>query len=143
LIILSLIIMKRAVKTSMVLLLFSFFFLIIAPFFLKHYLDKTFRTVAVTSVKFQKLNFSNTLIIDYKINNLSKINFKECEIQVVVFKPSVSKYNLFINKLKPIAHRTILSKEKIDANTSKEKRYVFDDFTYDRDVNVSVSTQCY
>ncbi|NOX14935.1 MAG: DUF2393 domain-containing protein [Epsilonproteobacteria bacterium] len=143
LIILSIVIMRRAVKTSMFLLLFSFLFLLVAPFFLRYYLNTTLRTVSVDNIKFQKLNFSNTLIVDYKINNLSKIDFKECEIHISVFKPSASKFKLFVNKLKPITQRTILLKKKISVNTSVEERSIFDNYTYSKDINISVATQCY
>ncbi len=143
LIILSIIIMKKAIKTSMFVLLLSLILLLIGPFFIKHYLNKTLRRVDTRSIQFQKLNFSNTLIVNYKIKNLSKKSFKECEIHITVYRPSASKLKLFLNKLKPIEQKTILIKEPINANDFADKRFVFDNFSYNRDINVSVEAQCY
>ncbi len=143
LVILAIIIMKKATKTSMFILLLSLFLLLIGPFIIKNYLNKTLRTVDTSDVKFQKLHFSNTLIVDYKIKDLSKQDFKECEVQIKVYKPSPSKIKLFVNRLKPIEQRTILLKEHIKAGDFIQKRSVFDNFVYNKDINVSVQAQCY
>lgn len=143
LLVLAIILIKKSTKLSMFFLLLSIVLLITGPFSIKYYLGKTIRTVKIENIKFQKLNFSNTLIIDYDIKNKSKKSFKLCEIKTIVYKKSPSKIRLFLNKLKPIALRTILLKEQILPSNPTKKRLVFDNFVYNQDVNVSIDAQCY
>jgi len=143
LLILAIITIKRFTKLSMFLLLLSMVLLIIGPFSIKYYLGKTIRTVSINSIKFQKLNFSNTLIVDYNVENRSKKTFKLCEIKTIVYKKSQSKIKLFLNQLKPIALRTILLKEKIAPGNFVSKRLVLNNFTTNQDINVSIEAQCY
>ncbi len=143
LLILAVIIIRKSTKLSMFLILFSMILLFTGPFLIKYYLGKTIRAVKVDNIKFQKLNFSNTLIIDYNIKNKSKKPFKLCETKTTIYKKSPSKIRLFLNQLKPIAFRTILVKEPIAPNASISKRLVLDNFTTKYDINISVEAQCY
>ena len=143
LLILAVIIIKKSTKLSMFLIIFSIIFLITGPFLIKYYLGKTIRTVKIDNIKFQKLNFSHTLIIDYSIKNKSKKPFKLCEIKTIIYKKSPSKIKLFLNQLKPIDFRTILVKEPIEPNNSINKRLVLDNFATSYDINISVDAQCY
>jgi hypothetical protein len=143
LMILAMMLMKKSIKFSMFLLLLSIILLISGPFSIKYYLGKTIRAVNVNNIKFQKLHFSNTLIIDYDIKNLSKKPFKLCEVKTIIYKKPTSKLKLFISKLKPIAVRTILLNKQIKVNQFISKREVFNSFAYDGDINVSIESQCY
>ncbi len=143
LLILAVIIIKKSTKLSMFLILLSIILLIVGPFSIKYYLGKTIRAVKINNIKFQKLNFSHTLIIDYSIKNESKKSFRLCETKTIIYQKSQSKIKLFLNQLKPIAFRTILIKEPIAPSASINKRLVLDDFTTNYDINVSIDAQCY
>jgi len=143
LMILAIILMQKSIKFSIFLLLLSIILLIIGPFSIKYYLNKTIRTVKINNIKFQKLHFSNTLIIDYNIKNLSKKPFKLCEIKTIIYKKSTSELKIFINKLKPIDIRTILLHKQIKVNQSIGKREIFSNFSYNGAIFVSIEPQCY
>ena len=140
---LSLLSIKRSVKFSLILILFAFILLFTAPFALKYFLDKTLRPVKISHIKHQKLHFSNTLIVDYKIENISKKPYIICQIDTKVYKPSNSKLKTFFNKLKPIANKTIISKRELGVGVTMNSRTTFYDFAYGGDINISVDAECY
>ena len=141
--ILSLVLIKKSMKISIILILFSFSLLFIGSPILKYFLDITTRPVEIGKVNFKKLHFSNTLIIDTKIKNISKKSYSECQINTKVFKREKKKIKIFISKLKPITHRTILSKQELKSGESMNKRIIFYNFTYNHDINVSLNVECY
>jgi len=143
LVFLSLLLAKKSTKMSVVMILFAFILLFVGPFVLKYFLDKTVRPVLVNHVVYKKLHFSNTLIVDYSLKNLSKKPYYFCQIDTKVYKPSKSKLRNFLNKLKPITYRTIINKKEIKAGESMQGRTLFYDFSYPKDINVSVEAKCY
>lgn len=143
LLILALILIKKSTKISIILILFSLILFFIGPPALKYFLDTAIRPVKISKTSFKKLNFSNTLIVDTKIKNISKNTYSECQINTKVYKQGKTKIKNFINKLKPITHRTILSKEKLKPGESMDSRIIFYNFTYNNDINISLSAECY
>ena len=143
LLILSFILIKKSIKISILLILFSIVLFFIGPPTLKYFLDATIRPVEITKTSFKKLHFSDTLIVDTKIKNISKNIYSQCQISAKVYKQAKSKIKIFVNKLKPIAYRTILSKTKLKPGESMDKQIIFYNFTYNHDINVSISTVCY
>jgi len=143
LLILSLILIKKSTKISVILILFSFFLFFIGPPVLKYFLDTTIRPIKINKINFKKLNFSDTLIVDSKIKNISKKIYSECQIHAKIYKQGKTKIKIFINKLKPITHRTILSKAELKPGDSMDNRIIFYNFTYNHDINVSISAECY
>ncbi len=140
---LSLLLLKKSTKLSIILLLFSFILLLAGPFVLKYFLDKTVRPVEISKLKYQKLHFSNTLIVDFTLKNISKKPYSLCQINTKVYKTSKSKLKKIINRLKPISARTILVKRILKANKTLDNRVVFYNFIYPGNINVSVSAECY
>ncbi len=130
-------------KLSFLLLLISFLLLIIGPFIIKPFLDHTIRANKIENLIYKKLHFSNTLIVDFSIKNLSKKDFHTCLIKTSVYKASKSKLKTYIYKLKPILNQSIIDKEIIQAGTSIKKRVVFDNFIYNKDINISLKANCY
>ena len=143
LIVFSALIAKKSATLSILTFFFSFILILGGPYTIKYLLDKTIRETKITNLKYYKLHFSDTLIVDFTIKNLSKTDFKVCLVDTKVYKASKSKLKSFINKLKPIRYRPILYKERLDKNSSVDKRVVFDNFRYNKDVNVSVEAKCY
>ncbi len=143
LLVLSILLVKKSLKISIILILFSFIYLFITPFILKYFLDKTLRPTRVSQIKYKKLHFSDTLIIDSKIENLSKKPYVFCQINTKVYKPSTSTLKNFINKLKPIKYKSIITKRELKAGETMQNQTVFYNFSYNGDINVSVSAECY
>jgi len=143
LLVLSLILIKKSTKISLILILFSLVLFFIGPPVLKYFLDTTIRPVKISKINFKKLNFSDTLIVDTIIKNISKNIYNECQINTKVYKRGKTKIKTFINKLKPITHRTIISKAILKPGESMDNRIIFYNFTYNHDINVSTSAECY
>ena len=143
LLILSIILIKKSIKISIILILFSLLLFFIGPPVLKYFLDTTIRPVEISKINFKKLHFTDTLIVDTKIKNISKKIYSECQINAKVYKQGETKIKIFINKLKPITHRTILSKVKLKSGESMDNRMIFYNFIYNHDINVSISAECY
>ncbi len=141
--ILSLILIRKSTKISIILMLISFILFFTGPPILKYFLDTTIRPVKISKINFKKLHFSNTLIVDTKIENISKKIYNECLINVKVYKREKTKIKIFISKLKPITYRTIISKQKLKPGEFMSSRIVFYNFTYNHDINVSTSAECY
>ena len=140
---LAMLFIKKSTKFSILLMLLSFILLFAGPFVLKHFLDKTLRPVLVSHIKYQKLHFSNTLIVDSSIENISQKPYNFCQIDTKIYKPSNSKLKDFINRLKPIEYRSILSKRELKAGATMQNRTIFYNFSYSGDINISVNAECY
>jgi len=95
----------------------------------------------VTLVK--KLTFSDSLIINGLITNISKKRFSTCNINISVVKSSQSDIQEFINQLKPLLKRSISIDKPIEVNTTKEFRVVFNNYTYSKKINISINSECY
>ena len=143
LLILSIILLKKSVKLSIIMILLSFILLFIGPPVLKYFLDITTRPVEISKISFKKLHYTNTLIISTIIKNISKNPYKQCSITAKVYKQEKTKIKTFISKLKPIAYRTILSKQELKPGESMNNRIIFSNFAYNNDINVSINAGCY
>ena len=142
-VLLAILIAKKSPIFSIVTLFLALTFLFAAPFIIKHYLDKFVRPSLSEIVSIKKLNFSDTLIVDALVSNISKNSFSKCKISVSVVKKSDSKMESFLNQLKPLRKRTIFISEPIDINTSRDIRVVFDGYPYNKEINATVSSECY
>ncbi|MDA7848218.1 DUF2393 domain-containing protein, partial [Sulfurospirillum sp.] len=91
----------------------------------------------------KKLNYSDTLIVNGIVTNLSKNKFSTCNVNVAVIKHSKSDIQKFINKLKPLLKKSIYMDNPIEVNATKEFRVVFDNYKYIDDINVSIKSECY
>lgn len=140
---LSIVLAKRSVLLSIFILLFALVLIGAGPFALKKVLDNYLRASNTTISLFKKLNFTNVLIINGEVNNLSKKSFSTCTLDASVYKQSTNNIKQFINQLKPIRKKSILLNKSIESNQSEEFQITFYNFDYDQDVNVSVSSECY
>jgi predicted small secreted protein len=142
-ILLAIMVAKKSPVFSILILIISLTLLFAGPFVLKHYLDKFIRPTSNKTLEVKKLTFSNTLIINGSITNLSKKSFSTCNVNVSVVKSSTSGIQNFINQLKPLLKQTISIDKPIDVNTTEEFRAVFDNYSYSKDVNISIKSECY
>ena len=142
-ILLSIVLVKRSALISVLLLFFSLGILFIGPFVLKHYLDEYFRSSSVVIENHKKLHFSDIMIINGHISNHSNNSFHICDLSVAINKTDTSKLQKILNKLKPFRKKTILLQENIDVNSTAPFRMVIENYTYEKDVNVSAKAVCY
>ncbi len=143
LLVLAIMLSKKTPLFSVFLVLLSFTLLFVGPFALKSYLDNTLRKTEVSTKNVQKLHFTNTLIVQGEVKNLSKRELNLCSIDVKVIKLGKNSFQNFLNRLKPIRKKSITLKKRLDINSSIEFKVVFDNFNYTKEFNTSLSSKCY
>ncbi|MDX1808458.1 MAG: DUF2393 family protein [Sulfurospirillaceae bacterium] len=143
LLILSILFIKKSPKTSLFLILLAFVLFFICPMFVKNFLDKTIRPLEVKNISYKKLHFSDTLILNWSIQNLSKNPYQYCQTTAIIYEPSKSKIKSFLDKLNPILSRTILEEKTINPNEINNDQLVLNNFNTNRDINISVKAECY
>jgi quinol-cytochrome oxidoreductase complex cytochrome b subunit len=142
-ILLSIFIAKKSPICSILIFLVSLALLFVAPFVIKSYLDDYLRPTQNKTILVKKLTFSDALVVTGEITNTSKIDYSTCSIDISVLKHENSYIKNIVSKLKPLRKKTISINELLEVNTTKELRVVFDNYTYNKDVNVSINSQCY
>ena len=140
---LAIFIAKKSPIFSILVLLFSLTLLFAGPFILKNYLDDYLRSTKNTTVLVKKLSYSDALVVTGEVTNTSKQNFSICDVDIAVLKSSDNYMKNIINQLKPLRKKTIFIDEPLEINATKELRVVFDNYTYTKDVNVSINSECY
>lgn len=142
-ILLAIIVAKKSPIFSVIIIIFSLSILFIGPFMVKHYLNKLLRPSQNITLEVKKLQFSDSLIVNGNIKNISKNNYSTCKVNILVVKSSKSDVQKFINKLKPLREKTIFIDNVVEVNATKEFRVVFDNYTYSNDINISINSECY
>lgn len=142
-ILLSIILTRKSPLISIITFILSLVLLFVGPFKIKQFLDFYLRHSKSNVTLVKQLNFSDTLLVSGEIQNLSKIQFTNCSVQIDIIKYNNNYFKSIANKLKPLRKQTIFIDKPIDINQSKEFRVVFDGYTYQNDINVSVVSNCY
>ena len=145
LVILASLIARRSSVLALLTIIFSLLTLLIAPFAIKYKLNELLRqtTTEVTLVK--KLSFSDSLIVEGTIQNLSKKPMSTCLILTSVFKQTENQgIKAFIASLKPIVNQSILLKQQdFQPNGSLDFQAVFESYFYNGEVNATLKAECY
>jgi hypothetical protein len=142
-ILLSILLAKKSMLFSMITLVFSLTLLVVGPFILKSVLDNFLRpTVAIVKDQ-KKLTFSDVLIINVELTNLSKKDYSICFVDTSVVKYSNSSITSFFNTLKPLRKKSISLDTPIKAGQKEEFNVVFYNYDYEGDINASVKSECY
>lgn len=142
-ILLSIVLTRRSVFFSILTFLFALALLLIGPFLLKNILDDFLRPVNAKLVSYQKLHFSDVLVVEGELQNISKKDFTDCSADALLFKKSDNPLKDYIYKLKPFKKKTISLQKLIKVNESLEFQIVFYNYDSNFDINVSVKATCY
>lgn len=106
-------------------------------------LNKTVRKSEFQIIKLKPLHFSKSLLIEAKIKNLSKTNFKMCLIRLKIIKKSNSKLKRFLYTLKPLAIKTIYIQESIQKGSSYTLKKILDSVIYSNSDEMTAKMDCY
>ncbi len=134
-------VLRRSLFASLLFLFLSFTSLLGLPTF--GY--KTMHTylfahkIDITTLK--ALEFTNALIIKGELSNESKRNFKECKIEVGLYKVANNALLDMLYPLNPFKKQSIIELD-IDRNSTVEYKIVVENFNYNKDYNVSVKAAC-
>jgi hypothetical protein len=140
---LAILLAKKSALLSIVVLLFSLVLLGGGPFVLKHILDGYLRPTRITLNSVKKLHFSNILFVDISLQNISKHPFNICTINAKIHKQSSNSLKNFIDTLKPLRKKSIVIQKSIDVNQTRDVKITFYNFSYDKDVNATITSECY
>ncbi len=105
--------------------------------------NKTIRKSEFQIKKIKPLHFSKSLLIEARIKNLSKSNFKMCLIHLKIVKKSNSKLKKFLYKLKPLAIKTIYIYKSIQKGSSYTLKKILDNVIYSNSDEITAKMDCY
>jgi hypothetical protein len=144
LIVLAIFIAKRSSALALLLIIFALIFFAIAPFALKYKLNDYLRPTSTHVHTVKKLTFSDSIIIEATLNNLSSKDFSICLFQTQLFKKTSQEgIRKYLAQLKPLANQSILVRQPFLAGESFEYKTLFDDFSYAGDVEATLKAECY
>lgn len=139
----SIMLLGRYTILGIFVLLLSLSAFMVGPFAMKWYLNGSLRKNETTISLIKQLQFSNTLIMEGTIKNLSKKNFSTCRVYFGFHKNSNNKYRQMANEFFPYKKYSHTTKEALFKNEITDFRVVIDNFRLQKDVNVSAKTECY
>lgn len=117
--------------------------LIIGFLYTKNFVDKSLRLRETTIVLNQKMNYSDALLVDVNLTNLSKSAFKYCKIGVKITKNSVKFPHKFIDRLKPIYEKNIVLDAPLNPSQTRKIHFLFTNFTYDGNYSANANSECF
>ncbi|ANE35349.1 putative DUF2393 domain protein [Campylobacter iguaniorum] len=132
---------KRPLLASFILIA-NIFFVVFGLIYTHKLIDENLRKRELIVDKITQLNFSDTLIADLNLTNLSKKPFKYCRIKLNFNHEENNKIKHFIKSAKPFRTQTHTIEEPIDVNQTKTIRLIINDF---RPINYTtkVSSECF
>lgn len=139
--IITALIMRNKLKTSIFLVLLAFTLIVLGPSYgyikLHQYLFKN--KVELLSQK--KLSFVEAVVVKGKITNISKRDFSECQITASVSKASSNQLKNYLYELKPLQKMSISIDELLEGET-KEFKIIVEPFNYQYNYNISLEAEC-
>lgn len=117
-------------------------FLFAGGYYVLNYIDKNFRNREVVISPIKQLHYSDTVVFDLNITNLSKKPFKICNIDVKFYKQSPNKWREQFNALTPFYVKNISFNEKIDINNTKIINVMIDNFR-PLNYNTKLNSECF
>ena len=111
-------------------------------YFMPKLLDENLRTRSLELVSTKQLEYSNTLLVDLRLTNLSKKPFNYCKIGLSFYKNSGNTLHRYANELKPFLKENIVLKDALDVNATREIMHAVNNFRA-QDYNVTTSSECF
>lgn len=135
-------IMTKSVAGGLLLLILSFIGLGAGAFYTHKFLDENLRARQLVLISQKQLTYSDTLLVDLNLTNLSKKPFNYCRVGLKFYRPSQNFLKNEINMLKPFFKENVVLKEPLDANFTKEIRVVVDKFKFS-DYGILIGSECF
>jgi len=89
----------------------------------------------------KKLTFTKAIVVKGTITNESKFHFDSCKITANVYKVSSNPIKNFLFPFNPFKKMSILQ-EDIEKNQTKKFKIIVEPFTYSKDYNISLESEC-
>ena len=140
---LSMILIFKKPFLGFLIFIFSILVLPLGIFGVKKFLNQTLRKSEFVIKKIKPLHFSNSLLLEAKIKNLSRINFDQCLIELKIIKKSDSKIKNFLFKIKPLQSKIIYLYKPIPKNSSYTLKKILDNVLYSNSKKLISKIACY
>ena len=141
LLILATLLLRHKITLALFILLLAILDISIGPTFgfslFHNYLFK--KNITITKAK--KLHFVKAVVIEGKLKNESKFNFKTCRLNATIYKETHNKYKNLLFRLKPLKHATLVVKD-IKKGSETKFKFLVEPFNYKKDIDVSVDGVC-
>jgi hypothetical protein len=142
-VVISLLLIKKNIILSFIVVLFSFIMLLISPIVIKVVFDQDIKKVELSDQKIDRLGFSKILVVKGSIKNISKIDFKKCRVLASILEENQNSYQKYINYLKPLRKKSIVIEKELKREDSYSYKIVFEDFNLTKGYLVKVYGECY
>lgn len=143
LILFSILIFSKMPLISLLTLVLSFLIAIFAIVYVKDYIDSTVRKRNVSVVLAKQMNYSDMLLVDVNITNLSTHKFKYCSIKLDFIADGKNFLQNFIYQLKPSYTTSQKISEPLDINETKKLNFLIKDFGYKPSYEIITYSECF
>lgn len=141
LLVLITLLLRRKMTLALFVLLLAILDISLGPTFGFGYFHSYLFKNKITITKAKKLHFVEAVVIEGKLKNDSKFDFKSCRLQATIYKETHNKYKNLLFRLKPLKHSSITIND-IPKGADVEFKFLIEPFTYKKDINVSVEGIC-
>ncbi|WP_331775181.1 DUF2393 family protein [Sulfurospirillum sp. 1612] len=143
---LAVLLVRRSPKVSFLFIMLALVFLFAGPPTLKSMLTTAIRPIKINDIRVERLHFSQTLILNWKVQNLAATPLKDCKTIVTIDKSDDSIWSQLIHPSDIILQKTFYTSRIMKPNEVIENREIFNNFNNNDDINVSdisIKTECY
>jgi len=141
LLILITLLLRRKMTLALLILLLALLDVSLGPTLGFSYFHNFLYKNSITVTKVKKLHFVDAVVIEGKLKNESKFDFKSCRLTAIIYKETHSKYKNLLFRLKPLKHSTLKLKN-IPKGADVDFKFLIEPFGYKKDINVSVDGVC-
>ncbi len=142
LILLLAILLRKRVGLSLFLVLLAFIIIISGPIAGYQYIHSTIYKTELKEMLIKRLEFSEAVVIKGKLTNLGKQSYHTCAITAKAYQGADNFLEALVYPLKPFQQMTIIDKESLDINQTREFKMILEPFTYSKEYNISVQASC-
>ncbi len=141
LLILLVLLLRKKATLALSLLLIALLEISLAPTIGHSYFHTFLYKNSIELTKVKRLQFVKALVIEGKLTNESKFDFKSCRIEAKVLKETHNSFKNLVFRLKPITTQSIVVND-IPKGADVDFKFLIEPFNYSKDFNVSVSGTC-
>ena len=139
----SIYVMSKAQILGVLMLFLSIFGLAAGVYFISDFLDTRLRARNLELISQKRLSYTDALVVDFNLKNLSKKSFGRCNIRLKFYYPSENKLKNAINKFKPFLKENIIFEGQIAAGESRRISGAIEGFRAARDYNITTASECF
>lgn len=135
-------IISRHQTLGSILFLLNIVFLFVAVFWSLSFVDSYTRQRSLKVSQIHQLNYTDTVILDVNLTNLSNKAFRYCKVGVKFYKLSKLEWMNGLNAYIPFKRKFIETSELIHPYRSRTFHFVIENFR-PKDYNTTITSECY